>query len=153
MKKMDFILKTALVVIVLCMTNYGWAQSVRLNHIAVHVKNLKVSRAFYTGIIGLDTIPEPFKDGLHCWLEIGHHKALHLIEFPGQTPVVPGKYSHLCFSVAKIPEVTERLSRLNISYESWEGVAGKLTLRKDGVTQLYFQDPDGYWIEINDAKQ
>jgi lactoylglutathione lyase len=25
-------------------------------------------------------------------------------------------------------------------------------LRPDGVRQIYFQDPDGYWIEVNDAK-
>ena len=34
-----------------------------LNHIAVYVKDLKKSADFYTRIIGLDTIPEPFHDG------------------------------------------------------------------------------------------
>jgi len=25
-------------------------------------------------------------------------------------------------------------------------------LRPDGIQQIYFQDPDGYWIEVNDDK-
>jgi catechol-2,3-dioxygenase len=25
-------------------------------------------------------------------------------------------------------------------------------VRPDGVKQIYFQDPEGYWIEINDDK-
>lgn len=29
---------------------------------------------------------------------------------------------------------------------------GKVTLRSDGEHQIYFQDPDGYWIEVNDRK-
>jgi lactoylglutathione lyase len=28
-----------------------------------------------------------------------------------------------------------------------------ITNRVDGVKQIYFKDPDGYWIEINDAKE
>jgi lactoylglutathione lyase len=24
-------------------------------------------------------------------------------------------------------------------------------VRPDGITQIYFQDPDGHWVEINDA--
>jgi lactoylglutathione lyase len=26
------------------------------------------------------------------------------------------------------------------------------TTRVDGVQQIWLQDPDGYWVEINDAK-
>ena len=31
-------------------------------------------------------------------------------------------------------------------------VVGTSPVRPDGVHQLYFQDPDGYWIEVNDDK-
>tara|TARA_R110000868_G_scaffold1389_10_gene10744 strand:+ start:3320 stop:3502 length:183 start_codon:yes stop_codon:yes gene_type:complete len=27
-----------------------------------------------------------------------------------------------------------------------------ITKRPDGVKQIYLQDPDGYWIEVNSAK-
>jgi lactoylglutathione lyase len=44
------------------------------------------------------------------------------------------------------------LKKANIPFEDWAGKSGAITLRVDGVKQIYFQDPDGYWIEINDAK-
>ncbi len=28
-----------------------------------------------------------------------------------------------------------------------------ITTRVDNVKQIWLQDPDGYWIEINDAKE
>jgi len=27
-----------------------------------------------------------------------------------------------------------------------------VTVLSDGVSQIYLQDPDGYWIEVNDDK-
>ena len=43
----------------------GWSQKemkakARLNHIALYVLDLKKSSDFYSQIVGLDTIPEPF---------------------------------------------------------------------------------------------
>ena len=40
-----------------------------------------------------------------------------------------------------------------IEYENWQGQKMQVTKRVDGVFQIYFKDPDGYWIEINDAKR
>ena len=45
------------------------------------------------------------------------------------------------------------LDALKIPYSDWPGAAHTVNHRDDGVRQIYFQDPDGYWIEINDAKQ
>ena len=28
----------------------------------------------------------------------------------------------------------------------------KVNIRPDGIKQIWLQDPDGYWVEINDAK-
>ena len=39
-----------------------------------------------------------------------------------------------------------------IEYENWAGQKMQVTKRVDGVYQIYFKDPDGFWIEINDAK-
>jgi lactoylglutathione lyase len=51
-----------------------------------------------------------------------------------------------------VPSVEEMIARLNqnkIPYESWTGEKMSVTTRVDGIKQLYFVDPDGYWIEIN----
>ena len=50
-----------------------------LNHIAVYVQDLQKRTHFYSSVIGLDTIPEPFHDGRHTWYKIGPQSQLHLI--------------------------------------------------------------------------
>ena len=128
------------------------AQKASLNHIALYVVDLKTSSSFYHDIIGLDTIPEPFHDGKHTWFSIGIKSHLHLIQgatAPGQHP----KNTHLCFSVASVEDFTRLLQKKNIEYENWAGEKGAITTRVDGVKQVYFKDPDGYWLEINDAKE
>lgn len=122
-----------------------------INHIAVYVVNLQTSTFFYKDIIGLEMIPEPFHDGRHSWFAIGCNAALHIIQ--GAAAIVPhDKDSHLCFSVPSVEEFTERLDKNNVAYENWPGQAKSVTTRPDGVKQIYFKDPDGFWIEVNDAK-
>src|SRR5436190_14712671 len=83
-------------------------QKVLLNHIAVYVVDLKTSTAFYKDIIGLDTIPEPFHDGRHTWFSVGVKSHLHIIS--GATAkTVHDKNTHLCFSVASVPEFVKFL--------------------------------------------
>lgn len=124
----------------------------RLNHIAHYVVDLKTSTAFYSNIIGLDTIPEPFHDGKHTWFGVGPKSHLHLIE--GAKEIEQhDKNSHLCFSVASVPGFIKVLEKNKIEYENWAGEKMTVTNRVDGVKQIYFKDPDGYWIEINDAKE
>jgi lactoylglutathione lyase len=150
-----FLLATALVAVAFLAQTANAQPSkpgrIVMNHLAFHVSNLAVSTHFYTNIIGLDTIPEPFHDGRHTWLSLGNGSHLHLIQLPG-VPVVPGKNTHLCLSIPDVPSFAENLKKLNIAFEDWPGTPLAITTRVDGVHQIYFKDPDGYWIEINDAK-
>jgi len=123
----------------------------RINHIAFSVLDLKRSTDFYTRIIHLDTIPEPFQDGRHTWLSIGEACHLHLIQNPGPIST-PSKNTHLCFTTSSVDDFIKELKQNRITYEDWQGKPNSVTIRVDGVKQIYFQDPDGYWIEINDAK-
>ncbi|HKC36403.1 MAG TPA: VOC family protein [Chitinophagaceae bacterium] len=127
-------------------------QKVILNHIAVYVVDLKISTAFYKDIIGLDTIPEPFHDNRHTWFSVGVKSHLHVIS--GATAKTEhDKNTHLCFSVLSVPEFVKVLVKNKVEYENWAGEKMAITNRVDGVKQIYFKDPDGYWIEINDAKE
>ncbi len=99
--------------------------------------------------MGLDTIPEPFHDGRHVWFAIGDNSHLHLIQNPPPL-VVPSKRTHICFSVADINSLIATLAKNKIAYEDWLGKPSSITTRVDGIHQIYLQDPDGYWIEIND---
>jgi len=119
-----------------------------LNHIAVHVVNLEKSTASYEQVLQLQKIPEPFKDGLHTWFTLGAAGQLHLIQ-GAEKAITHNKNEHLCFSVKSIEDFIANLTKHNIEYTNWPGTAKAPTVRVDGVKQIYFQDPDGHWIEIN----
>ncbi|HSU51269.1 MAG TPA: VOC family protein [Segetibacter sp.] len=124
---------------------------VMLNHIAVYVKDLTAMTEFYRTIVGIDTMPEPFHDGRHTWFPIAEHSQLHLIK--GAKEVTQhDKNAHLCFTVPSVDEFVKRLASAKIHYEDWPGKAYSITNRVDGVKQVYFQDPENYWVEINDDK-
>jgi lactoylglutathione lyase len=124
----------------------------RFNHAAFYVVDLKVSAGFYRDVVGLPVIPEPFHDGKHAWFEIGPKQALHIIS--GADKVLPKeKRTHLCLSVPSVDAFAARLTQHQVSYENLAGEKSAVTRRPDGVNQIYFQDPDGNWIEINDAKE
>ncbi|MEO6637301.1 MAG: VOC family protein [Ginsengibacter sp.] len=126
-------------------------QRALINHIALYVVNLQTSTQFYKEVIGLEMIPEPFHDGKHTWFSIGGKAALHIIAgAPGVE--VHRKDSHLCFSVTSVSKFIEQLNQNSIAYESATGEKSAVTTRPDGVEQIYFTDPDGFWIEINNAK-
>jgi lactoylglutathione lyase len=141
-------MKSFLTIILLSVSMSTFAQ-IKVNHIAVHVSELQASKEFYTSILGLNEIEEPFKDGLHAWFSIGTGSALHIIEAPN-TPTEISKVNHLCFSMDDMDAFIQRLKDTNYPFESWPGEKGVVTIRVDGIRQIYIQDPDGTWIEIND---
>jgi len=122
---------------------------IKVNHIAVHVSKLETSKKFYESIVGLKEIDEPFKDGLHAWYDIGGGAALHIIEAPN-VPTEISKVNHLCFSMEDMDAFIQTLKDTDYPFESWPGEKGKVTIRVDGIRQIYIQDPDGMWLEIND---
>lgn len=142
-----------LIVLLVFTTGQAAAQTTaRLNHIAFYVLDLKISTDFYHHVVGLDTIPEPFHDGHHTWFLIGPRSHLHIIS-GAKVDLPREKNTHLCFSVPSVDAFIPRLVKNNVPYENWAGEKSAVTNRVDGVKQIYFQDPDGYWLEINDAKE
>jgi lactoylglutathione lyase len=128
----------------------GAPVSAKLNHIAVYVADLAKSKDFYADLLNLRVIEEPFKDGKHVWFSLGAAGQLHLIQGEFE-PTTFNKNEHLCFSVSSIDQFIAKLDQKKIEYTNWPGTAKAPTLRVDGVKQIYFQDPDGHWLEINDA--
>lgn len=120
------------------------------NHAAICVRDLKKSTDFYRSALKLEEIPNPFNDGIHSWFKIGPTIQLHVI----QRDCVPttNKNSHLCFSVASLETFMSHLEKRGVSYTNLPGTSQAPTTRADGVKQIYLQDPDGYWIEVNNAR-
>ena len=127
-------------------------QPARINHVAIYVKDFKASKAFYENIIGLDTIPEPFHDGKHAWFSIGPGVSMHVIQGAAEKKEYY-KNQHTCFSVLSVEAFVTILSKNNLNWEDVKGNKNAITTRIDGVRQIWLQDPDGYWVEINDAKE
>ena len=122
-----------------------------INHTAIYVVDIQKTGSFYTNVIGLDTVPEPFHDGKHIWYSTGAHTMLHVIA--GATDKKDYyKNQHTCFTVPDFNLFIEKLKKLNWAYEDVAGNKNAITTRVDGVHQIWLQDPDGYWLEINDDK-
>jgi lactoylglutathione lyase len=127
------------------------AQSPEFNHVAVYVVDLQKSTDFYKNVMQLERIDDPFKDGRHNWFKISEHGQLHVIG--GATAITPHDVNiHLSFRVPSLPDFMKHLDQLQVKYGNFKGDSKQVQVRADGIHQVYFQDPDGYWIEVNDDK-
>ena len=129
----------------------GAQTKARLNHLAIFVTDLHKTMNFYGGVFQLDTIPEPFHDGKHAWYSIAPGVALHVIQGADR----PKEYflnNHMCFSVPSVTDFLEKIKPLHVPFFNSKAEPGVITTRVDGVKQIWVNDPDGYWIEVNDAK-
>ncbi len=152
MKKINQLLFVATIFFFPPQFSKAQSNNTRINHLAIYVMDLQKSTDFYHDIIGLDTIPEPFHDGKHTWMKIGPGSSLHIIQ--GATSKKEYyKGNHICFSISSMEKFVETLRKKNIPWEDWANTKMSITTRVDGVKQLWLQDPDGYWIEMNDSKE
>ncbi|MEX8548429.1 MAG: VOC family protein [Mucilaginibacter sp.] len=122
-----------------------------INHITVYVVDLKKSSDFYKNAMLFKEIPEPFHDGRHVWLRMGPHAQLHVVQ--GAKVITQHDINvHMAFTVPDLKKFTAHLDQMHVKYGNWKGDSKEPQLRPDGVKQIYFQDPDNNWIEVNDDK-
>ncbi len=125
------------------------ASSVRLNHISLLVRDKDVSAAFYRDVVGLPEIPCGAGMANIRWFGIGGTQSVHLIEGdPGKTFVT--RTTHFCISTDDLTGTIADLAAKGVRYFDFTGNEGAIAVRGDGIKSVYFQDPDGYWIEINE---
>jgi lactoylglutathione lyase len=122
-----------------------------VNHLAIFVVDLQRSADFYEKVLQLEKIPEPFHDGKHVWLKIGEHSQLHIIS-GAASDVAHDENVHLAFSVPSLEEFIKHLKSENVKFGNWAQNSEVPQVRADGIRQIYLQDPDGYWIEVNNDK-
>lgn len=127
-------------------------QGFQFNHIALAVKDVNVAIDFYKKVFGFEEIENTASDSKTRWLSLNEGKELHLIPRPEATIQIV-KEVHFALSTKNIHLFASHLSVLHVPYFDWIGTEGEIHTRKDGIKQLYFQDPSGYWIEVNDANK
>jgi lactoylglutathione lyase len=149
MKRLSYMISLCLYFFI--MTQSLNAQSPQFNHQTIFVVDMNKSADFYEKVMMLKRIPEPFHDNRHIWLRIGDHSQLHIVQ--GAERVVEHTINiHMAFTVPSVEDFAKHLDALNIKYGDWAQSSKQPQVRPDGIKQIYLQDPDGYWIEVNNDK-
>ena len=120
------------------------------DHDALLVANLEVSLQFYRDILGFKEIYNAGLGEKFKWIKAANDVQIHLIE--SEEKPEKNKGVHLAFNTPKLDDFIAFLRNNNVAFENSNGTADTTNTRPDGVLQIYFQDPDGYWIEVNNSK-
>ena len=122
------------------------------NHLALSVKNLDESATFYKDVLGLQEITNKTKiEGIR-WFSFGEGKELHLISILKE-PFAINKAIHFALNTSNFEAFIKKLEEKHIVYSDWPGITNKINIRADGIKQIFFQDPNGYWIEVNSVRK
>ena len=126
--------------------------SFTFNHLAISVKDVDRSAEFYKKVLNLTEITNKTKiEGIR-WFSLGDGKELHLISILKENVTI-NKALHFALTTSNFDAFISTLDNMNITYSDWPGTPQKISIRADGIKQIYFQDPDGYWIEVNSVAQ
>jgi catechol 2,3-dioxygenase-like lactoylglutathione lyase family enzyme len=146
-------MRTILILVMVVSNGANFAQgksTITLDHLALSVKNVDTSAEFYKNVLGLEEITNRTKNPGIRWFSLGDGKELHLIStVPG--PVTITKAVHLGLRNSNFDSFVKTLEKNKVSYSDWPGAVNTISTRTDGVKQVFFQDPDGYWIEVNNV--
>ena len=123
-----------------------------LDHQAIAVRDLDASVRFYNEVLGLDEVENPMGNRPIRWFALSPGINLHLVGGNTAPREERGIGTHLALSAADFDGMVARLEAAGVTFGSMPGrPPGTVTTRPDGVRQCFVQDPDGFWIEINDA--
>lgn len=139
--------------ITILFTSFASAQTnfnFKKDHDALLVKELEVAANFYKEIMGLEEIPNGGLGDHIRWFQLSDKVQIHLIQ--SNDEIFQHKGVHMAINTKKLSEFMEFLKSKNIHFENWPGEKHTTNSRPDDVKQIYLQDPDGYWIEVNDGK-
>jgi len=128
----------------------GQMTNLTFDHYTIKVNSLDVSAKFYSEVIGLLEIKNRTEKPYIRWFSLGDGE-LHIVE--GDTSKIKINVGlHLALKTPDLDGMISRLNSKNILLHDSSGTPHSYTSRADGVRQFYFQDPDGYWIEVNEAE-
>lgn len=124
----------------------------RLQHVGLIVSDLERSRRFYADALGLEEVPRPPNFTFAgAWFRFGASE-IHLLAEADTTgragatdsglSAAFGLASHIALEVEDLAA-----SRARLEANAVPLIGGPMP-RGDGVTQVFFRDPDGYILEL-----
>lgn len=113
----------------------------QLNHVALHVKDVGQSVAFYRDALKLPVMPRPAFDFPGAWFRLGVDQELHLIGDRDQPVHSHHRGGHLALMVDDLDAFERHL-------DDFGATRLERKTRPDGAKQTFVQDPDGHWIEL-----
>ena len=149
--------KLILLISILAFMSVLWARDTStstftLNHLALSVNDIDSSAEFYKDVLNLQEIANRTKiEGIR-WFSLGEGKELHLISVLKENVTI-NKAVHFALTTPNFDAFILTLNKMDLDYSNWPGTPRKINIRADGIKQIFFQDPDGYWIEVNSAGQ
>ena len=125
--------------------------NLKLQHTTLVVSDFNKSKAFYVDILGLEDLNKHWLPENQMFLSLGPNLELHMGEVEG-VKINPNNFNHFAISTKDLDGYLAYLLSRGIPYSDLGGSKpGEIYQRPDGVRQTFIQDPDGYWIELNDA--
>lgn len=122
------------------------------NHLTLAVKDLDRSVEFYKKVLLLVEINNRAKVQGIRWLSLDGDKQLHISSI-GNENILIDTSIHFALATKNFEAFIKRLKGRKIPFTDSDGNQNIFSIRADGVKQIYFQDPDGYWIEVNNIGQ
>lgn len=124
----------------------------RLQHVGLIVADLERSRRFYGGALGLEQVPRPANFTFAgTWFRFGESE-IHLLAEADTTgragapdpgpSAAHGLVAHIALEVEDLEAALAGLAENDVPL-----IGGPMP-RGDGVTQVFFFDPDGYVVEL-----
>jgi catechol 2,3-dioxygenase-like lactoylglutathione lyase family enzyme len=114
-------------------------QATSFNHVTAFVRDVPSATAFYQEVFGLQVLSD---QGIGVNLTTGDGHAFFGI-YNGP-PTARLGLDHICFGVRNfdVDELQEKLAS--------RGIESRIRMRDDAVPELYFNDPDGISVQIQD---
>ena len=126
--------------------------SITFDHVALSVKDVQQSAEFYIETLNLKEITNRTQINGIRWFSLGEGKELHLISIL-KDDIAINKAVHFALTVTNFDSFIKKMDSMSINYSDWPGTENKVNIRADGIKQVFFQDPNGYWIEVNSIGQ
>lgn len=123
-----------------------------LEHVTIRCADLKATRDFYVGLIGLEDGARPDFPFRGHWLYLGGAAVVHLVDShdkgsawggePGVAAGDTGPFDHLAFRGDDFGKMRGQLAEAGVPFRERVVPGGELS-------QIFVRDPDGVLVEIN----